>query len=208
MKVICLGSGKNMTLVNDWDTTGITIAGVNNVWKGTKKWNYLIHAGDYLLKNEIRKSPEQKVHSVNGPKGYRESYIAMSNPKGVLMPWEKARIHLGLPIYFTLTYWVLHNLKPTHIGFLGFDMNYTPGPNGETAFYGVGHDMKKRGIPDPLYQFRTIPEYAKEGDKMIDILMSRLNDRRGTTQFYNLSDDPDSVLPWERATFEEFKMME
>lgn len=207
MKVICLGSGKNMTLINDWDTSGITIAGVNNVWRGTTKWDYLIHAGDYPAKNEIKRTPTQKVYSKGGPKGYMESYTAMSNPNGNPMPWERARIYLGLPIYFTLTYWVLHNFKPSHIGFLGFDMNYAPGPNGETAFYGVGHDMKKRGVPDPLYQFRTIPEYAKEGDKMMGILLSRLNDRRGDTQFYNLSDDPTSVLPWERATFEEFKNM-
>ena len=207
MKLICLGSGKNMTLINEWDTSGIKIAGVNNVWKGTDKWDYLVHAGDYPFKKEIKKNAHQEVHSVNGTKGYRNSYISMSGVNGKCMTWEKARIHLGLPIYFTLSYWALHYLKPTHIGFLGFDMNYTPGANGETAFYGKGYDMKKRGVPDPLYQFKKIPEYKKHGDKMMGILLSRLDERKGSTKFYNLSDDPTSVLPWEKTTFEDFKRM-
>ena len=205
MKVICLGSGKNMTLINDWDTQGIKIAGVNNVWKGTDKWDYLVHAGDYPFKNKIVKRPGQEVHSAGGVKGFRQSYISMSTENGKTMNWEQARIHLGLPIYFTLTYWVLHYLKPTHIGFLGFDMNYTPGKDGETAFYGKGYDMQQRGVPDPLYQFRNVPEYKKHGDNMMNILLDRLKDRKGNTQFYNLSDDPDSVLPWQRTTIEEFK---
>lgn len=207
MKVICLGSGKNMPLINDWNTDGITICGVNNIWKGTDKWDVLLHSGDYPFKSEITKTrPNQTIVSRDGKMGYTKSYVAMSScetePKK--LPWKEARIHLGLPIYFTLSYWVLHYLKPTHIGFLGFDMNYVPDEKGSTTFYGVGYDMQNRGIPDPLYQFRNIEAYKKH-DNMMEILLERLIMRKGSCELYNLSDDPSSVLPWQKITIEQFR---
>ena len=198
-----MGSGKNMVQVNDWDTEGIKICGVNNTWRGTDKWDVLLHAGDYPFRNQITRTREgQMIVSREGEKGFKKSYVGMS-PN---MAWEEARIHLGLPIYFTLTYWALYHLKPTHIGFIGFDMNYTPGPEGETTFYGKGYDMQKRGIPDPLFQFRTVPEYKKHGDAMFGILLDRLKKYKGDCKLVNLSDDPTSILPWEQVTFEEFKL--
>lgn len=200
-KVICMGSGKNMIHINDWDTDGITICGVNNTWRGTDKWDVLLYAGDYPHKKEITKTrPTQETVSREGSRGFKNSYIGMSPD----MPWSEARIHLGLPIYFTMTYWALHYLKPDAIGFIGFDMNYTPGPEGETTFYGKGHDMITRGVPDPLYQFRTVPEYKAHGDAMMGILMDRL-ERRSTAKLFNLSDDPTSILPWKQISFQEFK---
>ena len=202
MKVICVGSGPNMVNINDWDTKGITIVGVNNVWRGTDKWDHLIHSGDYPYKNDIvKKSPNQEIHSIGGMRGYQRSYTRMAD-----MEWSRARIFLGLPIYFTATYWVLHYLKPTHIGFIGFDMNYTPKEDGSTAFYGVGYDMQKRGMPDPLYQFRNVKEY-KDDPNIINTLFNRLDERKRDTMLLNLSDDPSSVLPWDKLSFDEFTRM-
>jgi hypothetical protein len=201
MKVILAGSGKNMTNINNWDTAGMTIVGVNNVWKGTDKWNYLLHAGDYPDRDKITKTGSQRTITFNSEMNYQESYAGMAK-----MPYKRARIFLGLPIYFTVAHWVLWHLKPTHIGCIGFDMNYTPSANGETAFYGVGHDMKTRGIPDPLYQFRHIPEYKRMKDPY-GTLMSRLQERIGNCKVLNLSNDPQSMLPWEQVTFEEFSKM-
>lgn len=207
MKVICLGSGKNMPQINDWNTNNITICGVNNVWKGTDKWDILLHSGDYPFGKQITKTRQnQKIISRDGEMGYMNSYIGMSpcgkEPQN--LDWSKARIHLGLPIYFTLSYWVLYYLKPTHIGFLGFDMNYTPDEKGSTTFYGVGYDMQNRGMPDPLYQFQKIKAYKKH-DNMMEILFDRLNMRKGSCKFYNLSDDSSSVLPWQKITIEQFR---
>lgn len=202
MKVICIGSGPNMTKINDWDTKGITIVGVNNTWKGTQKWDYLIHSGDYPFKKDIQKTREtQKTISREGDMGFRHSYTSMS-----MMEWEKARIFLGLPIYFTASYWCLHYLKPTHIGFLGFDMDYNPSENGSTAFYGVGYDMQKRGIPDPLYQFRTVKEY-RDDPNIMHTLLKRLDERKGKTCFWNLSDSKNTALPWEKIEIGDFKSL-
>jgi len=202
MKVICVGSGPNMVNINNWDTKSVTIVGVNNVWKGTDKWDHLIHAGDYPFKKDIlKKRPNQEIHSKDGIRGYKRSYVRMAN-----MEWSDARIFLGLPIYFTSTYWALFYLKPTHIGFIGFDMNYTPQKDGSTAFYGVGYDIQKRGMPDPLYQFRNVEEYKNNPD-ILKTLFDRLNERKGNTKLVNLSDDPDSVLPWDKMSFEDFMVM-
>lgn len=197
-----MGSGKNMVQVNDWNTDDIKICGVNNTWRGTDKWDVLLYAGDYPHKKEVeqaRTRNDQLIVSREGEKGFKQSYMGMSN-----MPWQQARIFLGLPIYFTMTYWALWHLKPEAIGFIGFDMNYAPGPNGETTFYGKGHDMITRGVPDPLYQFRTVPEYKEHGENMINILFDRLRERT-TAKLFNLSDDQTSVLPWEQISFKEFK---
>jgi len=202
MKVICVGSGPNMKQINDWNTEGITVVGVNNIWKGTDKWDYLIHSGDYPFKKEITKTRDnQKVCSVGGDMNYEDSYVGMSD-----MLWKRARIFLGLPIYFTVSYWALHYLKPTHIGYIGFDMNYTPQQDGSTAFYGVGYDMQKRGIPDPLYQFRNIEAYKKDPNIM-KTLLTRLDERSNGCKLLNLSNDENSVLPWDKINFEEFRSL-
>lgn len=201
-KVICIGSGSNMTLINQWDTDGMVVVGVNNTWRGTDKWDHMIHPLDYPHKNKITKTRnQQQIHSREGDKGFKKSYMGISK-----MPWQQARIYLGLPIYFTSTYWALWHLKPSYIGYIGFDMNYTPKEDGSTTFYGVGHDMKTRGVPDPLYQFRTVPEYKNDPDPF-NTLLNRLDEYRGSTELYNLSDDPDSLLPWKKISFEQFKAL-
>lgn len=198
MKVINVGSGPNMININKWDTTGITIVGANNVWKGTDKWDHLICAGDYPEIHNVKVNRNQQVHSRNMGKSFKDSYAGMAN-----MPFHEARYFLGLPMYFGAAYWSLYWLKPKHLGFIGFDMNYKPKEDGSTTFYGVGHDIKTRGIPDPLYQLKEI--YKDEN--MMDILFSRLEERKVNCKLWNLSDEPESLLPWERITFEEFRSL-
>ena len=199
-KVINIGSGRNMVNVNEWDTNGITLVGVNNTWKGTDKLDHLIHAGDYPDIDNIKLKGGAMCHSVKKGWSYINSYMQQSK-----MSWQDARIFLGLPMYFTSAHWTLHYLNPKYLGFIGFDMNYTPTEDGSTAFYGVGHDIKTRGIPDPIYQFRKV--YKNDPD-IFNKLLDRLDERRGRTKLFNLSDDPNTVLPWEKITFEEFKELE
>lgn len=196
-KVINAGSGRNMVNINEWDTKGMTIVGVNNVWKGTRKLNHLICAGDYPETDEIRLAGGAMLHSYDRGWSYINSYMNQAK-----MEWKDARIYLGLPMYFGSAHWTLHYLKPDYLGFIGFDMNYTPTDDGSTAFYGVGYDIQTRGIPDPMYQFQRV--YKNDPD-ILQKLFERLDERRGKTKLFNLSDDPDSLLPWEKISFEEFK---
>ena len=51
MKVICVGFVPGgVDIINRADTSNVKIVGVNNVWRGTDKWDYLIYAGDYPFK--------------------------------------------------------------------------------------------------------------------------------------------------------------
>jgi hypothetical protein len=210
MKVICLGSGPNMTKINDMDTSGLTIVAANNVWKGTDKWNYLLLAGDYPEKEKIIKErhrpPSKMVYTQRGEKSIREAYLGMdglpANSNGEV--YKKTAIKLGIPFYFTVVYWTLYYLKLTHIAFLGFDMDYTPQKDGATAFYGLGYDMQKRGIPDPFFQMREV--YNNDPNFMIP-LFDGIEKRRGKTNLYNLSDNPNSTLPWNRIGIDEFRSL-
>ena len=201
MKVILLGSGRNMTNINGWDTSGITVGGVNNTWKGTNKWDFMLHAGDYPFQNDIPK--DRPRYTVRGDKNYKESYVEMTAAGGhPKLDWQKARIYLGLPIYFTISYWALYYLKPTHIGYLGFDMNYVPDSDGSTTFYGKGYDMQTRGVPDPIFQFKRFYTDLKDPMKT---LLERLNARKEKTKLYNLSTDTNAVLPWQKISIDDFR---
>jgi hypothetical protein len=210
MKVICLGSGPNMTRVNDINTNGITVIAANNVWKGTEKWKYLLLAGDYPEKEKIIKEkhrpPNKMVYTQRGEKSIREAYLGMDKQpiKCGSELYQKTAIKLGLPFYFTVTYWTLYYLKPTHIAFLGFDMDYTPLEDGSTAFYGLGYDMQKRGIPDPFYQMREV--YNNDPNFMTPLFQG-IKERQGKTKLFNLSDNPNSVLPWDRIDIEKFRRL-
>lgn len=197
MKVILAGSGRNLPMINRWDTDGIVVVGVNNVWRGTDKWDHLIHSGDYPAKGEIKPRRGQKVHSVASGKNYRSSYMGQSG-----MGWEEARVFLGLPIYFTAAHWAIWYLKPSLVGHIGFDMDYTPARGGATAFYGVGHDIRTRGVPDPHYQ--VMKKYGGDPHAM-QKLMKRLDERRNGAEFVNLSRNPDTVLPWKFMSIKEFQ---
>jgi len=120
------------------------------------------------------------------------------------MPWDEARIFLGLPIYFSSAHWTLHYLKPKYLGFIGFDMNYKPTEDGSTAFYGTGYDIKNRGMPDYMYQVINV---YNNNQNIMTTFFERLSQRAGGTKLFNLSDDPESMLPWERITFEDFKAL-
>jgi hypothetical protein len=199
-KVIVCGSGPGgVDYINKYNTEQYTIVGVNNVWKGTEKWNHLIYAGDYYDKDKIKYTSEQKLHSRNLNMGFEKSYKWGSGD----MQWDKARVYCGLPIYFTTMYWALYYLKPQMIGCIGFDMDYTPQPDGSTSFYGLGYDMSTRGVPDPLYQFR---KFYKDLKDPMGTLLKRLEDKSSEVgcKIVNLSDNPKTQLKWEYNTWEQF----
>jgi hypothetical protein len=208
MKVVCLGSGPNMVKINDMNTEGLTIVAGNNVWKGTDKWNYLLLAGDYPDREKIIKKyhnpPNKMVYTHRGEKSIREAYLGMDKQplKSGREVYDRTAVKLGIPFYFTVTYWTLYYLKPTHIAFLGFDMDYTPQKDGATAFYGLGYDMQKRGIPDPFFQMREV--YNNDENFMVSLFQG-IEERKGNTKLFNLSDNENSRLPWEKTTMDDFR---
>lgn len=212
-KVIALGSGPNLKIINNFDTSGIRIVGTNNVWKGTDKWDHMIVAGDYPERKYIKKKliPIFKKkgiiktrHAHKGKDSICDAILAYDNKSknSTKDQFNESAHYLGFPMYFAVTYWCLHFLKPDYLGFLGFDMDYTPSSNGSTAFYGVGHDIKTRGVPDPLY---VMKKYYNNDPNYMQPLFQRLKSRLGKTKLLNLSDNPNSRLPWAHITLEGFK---
>lgn len=196
-KVINVGSGKSMLSLNNWDTAGITIVGVNNVWKGTNKWDHILYPHDYL--EDIPINENQMKHSREYNWCIRTPMKEISNK-----PDSQVTKFLGPTMYFTAAYWTLYYLKPKFLGFIGFDMNYTPDNEGNTAFYGKGIDIQRRGIPDPFYQMRFFDGDPKDN---LNIFFERLDSNRGECKLFNLSDDPNTLLPWEKISFEDFKTL-
>lgn len=204
-KAICLGSGFQLPLINDWDTDGIYIVGVNNVWRGTKKWNTIIHPNDYghakELKNE-KKSNQEIIAKIYNPK--RTTDAAISYLTGI-KDQKKANIHAGLTMYFPMMYWTIYHIKPKFIGCLACDMVYKNENSNNTSFYGIGEDFKKRGLSDPSFM-KSHPEY-KNDPNIFNTLFERLKKYKGNTKIFNLSTEKETVLPWERISFEDFKLL-
>lgn len=195
-KVICCGSGHSLKQIHEWDTNGITIVGVNNVWRVTDKWDHMLYPADYKM--PIPTKEQQQTHSSRG-QGLciRKPFMHYSGEGNSTC--TKA---LGPTMYFHAAYWSLYWLKPKYLGFIGFDMNYKPDENGHTASYGVGEDIKKRGKPDPFYQMRFYKGTAKENLNRFFELLRR---NAGDTRLFNLSNDVNTILPWDRITFDKFK---
>jgi hypothetical protein len=183
------------------------IVGLNSVYRGTDKWTYLLSPGDFPDKPVLRKLyNHNRVAFESGQKVYY--------PESVPMGWRTAFAHycpgkthmeavreLGMVSYFGLMYWVMHFLKPTHIACLGLDMDYEPDAAGATSFYGVGLDMRTRGVPDFVHQINT---YFDGDFSVMDRWFDRLQSNLDDTQVYNLSTRPRSRLPWDRITIEDF----
>jgi hypothetical protein len=214
-KVLAVGSGPNMTLVNDWDTSDCRVVGINNIWKGTDKWDHLIVAGDYPERKKIKKEIvpnfnnkglHKTWHSTKGTQRIQEAMLAMDDKPIDSKPseFDRSCIKLGVPAIFTVTYWCLHFLKPKFIGYIGFDMDYTPKKDGATAFYGVGYDIKTNGIPDPILQMK---KYYNGDENFMTPLFKQIQTKAPATQFFNLSDNKNTRLPWQQIGIEEFKKL-
>ena len=199
-KVICVGSGDGgVQYINDHDTSDCIIVGVNNVWKGTDKWDHIIYPTDYDYISDIKPNSHQQVHSRKLNNCIREPYHHYSGAK----EWNKAMKYCGRTMYFTCMYWALYYMKPTIIGCLGFDMDYTPKKDGSTAFYGVGTDIKRRGIPDPFKAFQEVHKDLKDPMKTLCDRVQKAADEQNC-KIVNLSDKQNTRLPWVQVSWEKF----
>jgi hypothetical protein len=209
MKCILLGSGPEMTRINDVniEDPDIRIIGLNNVWKGTDKWNYLISPADYPHKGELRKryhhkrrefeSGEQIYYFEHSTKGYRNAMKHYSHSNS----WHETCLELGYTSYFGLMYWTIYYLQPDEIGCLGLNHNFTPDKDGATTFYGPGYDMQTRGTPDLVHQINT---HCNGDWTYVDKWFKNLENHLGETKCYNLSNEDKSILPWQRKDLESF----
>lgn len=182
-KVLIVGSGKSGLDVKRHESYFDEIIVVNNAWALTGKWKYWVHPNDYKgLKPDLVKGNQIEINA----NGYGKSLKKYGG------------IHeCGFSIMLNASYWVLDNLKPDEIYYLGADMNYIPDEEGNTHFYGVGFDIKNKGISDPdlMVKIRSKgdPNYLVNIYKRFELVANNNGCR-----VYNLSSDEKTRLPYEK----------
>lgn len=196
-KVLVLASGPSVKQVNDYDFkgSGWTVAVVNNACHAYSEFDYWVYPEDFcgekpmLTENQKEIKEAQYVPSL-------EKYGGQGECTG------KGAGNMTL----NALYWTLDNLNPDIIGILGADMNYEPRPNGETAFYGVGYDIRgktrsRAGKPDPFFQAaRSRNRGSYTPREFLIYLFARflVHAKQQNTRVVNFSNDAKSLLPYEK----------
>ncbi len=141
-EVIILGSGMTAPQINDIETSDKIIIAINNAWKATDKWSYLLHPNDFFnLPESIR--DDQEI--VGGIQMNREAIERNGGLK-----------YVGKTMFLNAAWWAMEVLRPCKIGFLGCDLHYPK--EGNNTFYGIG-------TPDPLRLGEQLFVYIKRMEK-------------------------------------------
>ena len=187
-KVLIIASGQSASQFKDYDfeENGWTVVAVNNAWQACRdELKYWIRPGDY--KGDVFQNPKEGQIIV---KSYHSQLKKFGGQKAC-----------GYSITLNAAYWVLSELKPNTIAFLGADMNYTPDKEtGATSFYGVGYDIKNRKESDPdrmakMYKSekQTPEEYLREVYQRMENFANKQN-----CKVYNISKGVETRLPYQR----------
>jgi len=182
-KVVLVASGFSSKQIHDYDykANGWTIVTINHGWQACPElWDYWVKAPDYRSEK-----PKHRKDQTVVPK-YRPALDKFGGQKAC-----------GYSITLNAAYWVLANLSPSVMGFLGADMNYTPDKNGHTHIYGVGLDIKKNKVSDPD---RMVNLYGKNDPNYLETIYMRLVEKakENNCSVYNLSQNIETRLPYER----------
>jgi hypothetical protein len=153
-KVLIVGSGKSATEIKSWDLTGWSLLTINHAHRIRPDWEFAGYSPDMPKdRRPIKSSNHQYLFSaMSGPTSTFESLSASDQRS-----YNNAMSHWKRQIdtmFFAASYWALTYLKPSFIGYMGCDMNYTV-QNDATHFYGMGLDTGNDKQPDPLKYFES-----------------------------------------------------
>ncbi len=190
-KTLIIASGLSANEYHDYDyaDNGWTIVAVNSAWQVCNDWTYWVHTNDYDGPRPTSLNPEQ-VEIWAKHENPQYEYCRVLNKYG-------GQYQCGIGISINASYWVLDVLKPDILGYLGNDLTYTPNENGNTHFYGVGRDIKKNGIPDPVFAAK---HFGKGNPNYIWDLYCRFDTyaKQAGCKVVNLSTAKETRLPYER----------
>jgi len=143
---------------------------------------------------------------MNIPKHILQSLFSQAIPKSkkVVNNYDKTLKEYGgikkcgYSITLAASYYALHNLKPSVIGYLGADMNYNPDKKGNTHIYGVGFDIQERGVPDPD---KMVKDHGNGNENYLEDIYKRFEQYATTTGCVvrNFSSDNETRLPYTRS---------
>lgn len=181
--VLILGSGRSVEDYHKYANKNFIIVAVNNAWAVTEDYDYWIRPGDYYGSCPDKLLPHQKA--IGG-----EYNKALNKHGGV----NKC----GFSMMLAASYWVLEEIKPNNIYYLGADMNYRPDEKGNTHFYGKGYDIQKWKMSDPDLMVKVQKQKGNKNPNYLNDIYMRfywIAEKQGT-KCYNLSKDPDTRLPY------------
>ncbi|PCJ96778.1 MAG: hypothetical protein COA52_00805 [Hyphomicrobiales bacterium] len=176
-----VASGPSAGLINKLNLKNYTVVAINNGWRATEEWNYWVKALDYKGQKPVIIPPQEII----------KNYVDSLNKFGGIR-------NCGFSITLAASYWVLDVLKPINMFYLGCDMNYTPDSEGKTHIYGIGSDIQKNGISDPD---KMVEDYSNGNENYLHDIYMRFNNiaLKNGTNVYNLSNDPNTRLPFKRC---------
>lgn len=164
-KFIIVGSGRSIQQLSSWDTTNHKVVAVNTAieYPGFDNWYIWAHTNDHERLVAKRDG--------NGKEQYKQ---LCAKPEKIIKDQDinnATRDYGGLSktgysVTLASAYYVMKEYEPSVIGFIGCDMDYQEGPNKETAFYGIGHDIQsKYAMPDPYKMVKDMM-FRGEDDKV------------------------------------------
>lgn len=191
--VLIVGSGLSIAQLHDLDTCACTVVALNKAWLyAPERMDYLLHSdmlpGSYRPDAGVFADGHVVSYAAYHPvvrefaaqlDGQAEATEAMADP---------ALFLTGHLIHFNATYWVMAQLQPLRIAYLGCDFDYA---GDQSHYYGKGQAIfpVERGRA-PLTQFFYWQRWFAEQS---DIAL------------VNLSDSPRSQLPYPRLTPEQWQ---
>ena len=170
-QVLLIGSGRCADRVRQWPAErfqGLEVCAINNAWTLPKKLNYHIFAGDW----RPAAGRPQDLSAEN-----RISFRQYDSPPQHER-FGKQGVGIGATMFFNAAYWVLGNLQPDRIFFIGCSMDY---PQGQAnTFYGTG-------TPDPLrFKHARLVDWFSQFEATA---------RRQGCELINLG-SPFGLMPW------------
>jgi hypothetical protein len=187
-KVLVLASGLSANEISKYDykQNGWSIVVVNNGWRACEDWDYWVRANNYRGDR-----PTININQIECKK-----YNHILNEYG-------GHLACGYSITLCASYYAIHTIKPTVIGYLGADMNYEPDKNGDTHIYGLGDDIKRNNIPDPD---RMVEKYGTNDPNYLENIYLRFGNiaKENGCDVVNFSSEPNSRLPYRKGNPNEF----
>ena len=174
--VLIVGSAPDSTRIESWDLSHFaSCVVINNAWRLTKQWDYLIFPEDFPVSNfpSYPLQVEKKLITAS-------EFVPEQNKFGGF-------VYAGGTMAFTAGYWALGSLKPDVIAYLGCDMIYDKEDGKSTHFYGDGN-------ADPLRRDITLQSLEAKSIRLL------VHAKLQKCVIVNLSNLPSSRLLFPRVS--------